>query len=407
MQRWLGAATGGLVAGLAALAVGLAPAAAASGGQVLFRLHDPRLDELSGLAAGVVSPGVVYAQNDSGDSARFFALNARSGDVVAVVHVPGAANVDWEDLAVAPDAAGTSSVWLADTGDNDRARKDVQLYRVPEPRLSAAAHGLQVHSSAAQVWRLRYPDGPHDTESLAVGPDGAAYLVTKSQSGTSEVFAVPRRSPARVATLRRVGTIRFPISGTPGPFGVPGELAATGATMSRDGRWFVVRTYTDAYAWRVRGDDVAAALRAAPTHVALPRQPQGEGICIDGTRLLLDSEGTGTPVLAVRASFLRHVTADAVAPSSSSGVAPSSSGVRPRPSPSTPPDSTSKGPGFVFLAVVVIAFALGGTVLSRRRGSRPGGGPGLGRRPRRRDQWPYTPYDPDDRGDGPDDDGNR
>ena len=32
------------------------------------------LRELSGLAAGIRSPDVVYAQNDSGDSARFFAL---------------------------------------------------------------------------------------------------------------------------------------------------------------------------------------------------------------------------------------------------------------------------------------------------------------------------------------------
>ena len=43
----------------------------------------------------------------------------RTGRLRATFRVPGATNHDWEDLAVAPDAGGTPSVWLADTGDND------------------------------------------------------------------------------------------------------------------------------------------------------------------------------------------------------------------------------------------------------------------------------------------------
>ena len=62
---------------------------------------------------------------------------------------------------------------------------------------------------------------------------------------------------------------------------------------------FVVRTYTDAYLWRVAGDDVAAALRRAPFRFALPLEQQGEGIAFDGDRLLVDSEGLASPVYAV------------------------------------------------------------------------------------------------------------
>ena len=252
---------------------------------MLYRFADARLDEASGIAVGVRSPGVDYVQNDSGDSARFFAVNATTGRTAAVVTVPGATNVDWEDLAVAPDAAGRSSVWLADIGDNDGVRSEVRVYRVDEPRIAAGGRDRRVRASRPDVWRLRYPDGPVNAESLAVTPSGTGYLVTKSLTG-SVVYRLPSSpDPDRVQTLVRVGTVP--------------ALFATGAALSRDGSTLAVRTYTDAYVWSVRGNDVAAALRRTPTRLALPAQTQGEGIAIDGDRLLVDSEGVHTAVYAV------------------------------------------------------------------------------------------------------------
>jgi len=72
----------------------------------VFRFADSRIDEASGIGVGIASPGVVYVQNDSGDAARFFAVDASTGATLAVYSVPGAQNVDWEDLAVARDARG-------------------------------------------------------------------------------------------------------------------------------------------------------------------------------------------------------------------------------------------------------------------------------------------------------------
>ena len=193
----------------------------------LFRLADSQLDEISGIAAGIRSPNVVYVQNDSGDLARFFALDKTSGRLLAQYAVPDAVNIDWEDIAVAPDAHGTPSVWLADIGDNDRQRKQIQLYRVDEPRVPMTGHDAQLAATQPDVWRLRYPDGPHDAESLAVSPTGVPYVITKSATGTSEVFAATSRNGTQ--TLRKVGTIRFHLTGTPGPFAPLGELTATGA----------------------------------------------------------------------------------------------------------------------------------------------------------------------------------
>jgi hypothetical protein len=61
----------------------------------------------------------------------------------------------------------------------------------------------------------------------------------------------------------------------------------------------VLRTYTDAYVWSIRNGDVAAALRGRPIRVALPTQPQGEGVAFDGARIVVVSEHRGSAVYAV------------------------------------------------------------------------------------------------------------
>jgi hypothetical protein len=270
--------------------------AAVTAPQPLFHLDDPRIDEASGIARGIASPGVVYVQNDSGDSARFFALDARTGATLATYTVPGATNVDWEDIAVARDRRGVSSVWIADIGDNDAARPEVRIYRVDEPHVRA---GVSEATGPPEVWRLRYPTGPTDAESLAVAPGGAAYIVTKALLGGSTVYAVPAGPGPAVQTLPAIGQVTFQLTGTPGGPNRLGQLTATGAALSSDGSVLAIRTYTDAYLWRVEHGDVAAALRGPPVRVALPAQPQGEGIAVDGRRLLIDSEGPGSAVYAV------------------------------------------------------------------------------------------------------------
>ncbi|HTZ45212.1 MAG TPA: hypothetical protein VMB79_15240 [Jatrophihabitans sp.] len=307
---------------LLAAAVVSAPSAPAPAGEpasLLFRLADSRLTELSGLAVGHRSPSVLYAQNDSGDSARFFALDRATGAVRAVCTVPGATNVDWEDLATGPDAAGVPSVWLADLGDNGGTRAEVRIYRVDEPAIGSAA---AVTTGPPDVWRLRYPDGPHDAESLVADPvRHRLYVITKALLGRSEVFAVPAAPAAgRVQAMTRVGTVRFGFTGTPGGPNVVGQLTATGAGVSADGSVLAVRTYTDAYLWPVSGGDVAGALRATPTRVPLPAQPQGEGIAVAGDALLIDSEGLGSAVYRVPLPSLRRPGASAPPPVSRTPV---------------------------------------------------------------------------------------
>src|SRR2546423_9647754 len=92
--------------GPSAVAAELSPAPSPSASDPLFRFADPRIVESSGLATSPDRDGIVYTHNDSGDVARFFAVDSR-GETVAVYTLRGATNVDWGDMASSPTPAGT------------------------------------------------------------------------------------------------------------------------------------------------------------------------------------------------------------------------------------------------------------------------------------------------------------
>ena len=66
-------------------------------------------DEISGLSASRLHPGVLYAHNDHGDTNRIFAMDPVSGEVKATLTIANAHNVDWEDICVG--TCGSVSVW--------------------------------------------------------------------------------------------------------------------------------------------------------------------------------------------------------------------------------------------------------------------------------------------------------
>lgn len=297
--------------------------AAPAGPAVLFHLSDPRIGEASGIAVGLASPGVIYVHNDGGDEARFFALDRRTGATLATYTVPGATNLDWEDMAVAPDARGVASVWLADIGDNSASRPEIAVYRVDEPHVVGSSTDVAATTAAPEVWRLRYPGTATDAESLAVSPQGIAYVFTKALSGVATVFALPPRSDvSRVQTLRPVGSVHVGFTGTAGGPNRFGQRTATGAALSRDGTMLALRTYTDAYVWQVSSSDVAAAIKTQPARLALPAQPLGEGIAFDGDRLLIDSEGAGAAVYALTLPRISAPATRTAATGAAGSVAP-------------------------------------------------------------------------------------
>jgi hypothetical protein len=242
---------------------------------------DPRLAELSGL---VVIGQRMLAMSDGGDHVAVYLLDQKCR--IVEVHTAPVDPYDPEDLAVAADR----TVWLGDTGDNRRSRPTVAL--------------IALHPDGTSgVYRMTYPDGPHDAEALLLAADGTPYVVTKELTGISGVYR-PVTPLVRGGTVRlgRVSTVHLHATGTPGgPLGPAGQVLITGGAISADGRRLALRTYTDAYVWPLTGSDVVAALMTAPQRIPLPPSPQGEAISFsaDGRSLVVGSEQLPSAVTQV------------------------------------------------------------------------------------------------------------
>ncbi|EME23706.1 hypothetical protein [Rhodococcus triatomae] len=249
------------------------------------------LTEVSGLAS---DGDRIFAIGDSGTDRTLWVLDDTCA-VTASLPVP-VTPVDVEDLALSGGA-----LWLADTGDNNRARTSIGLI------------SMDPGTGAGDRRALVYPDGAHDAEALLVGADGRPVIVTKEVLLAAGVYTVDRSIadlPEGPTTLRRAGQVRLGPTGTPGgPVPIAGSTLVTGGAVSADGRVVALRTYTDVYLFSVPDGDIVAALTGSvPIRVPMPNQPQGEAIAFtpDGD-LLSASEAVDGPLQPVQ--ILRGATA--------------------------------------------------------------------------------------------------
>ncbi len=259
--------------------------------RVDFKQDDPALIEVSGVAVVRAQPGLLWMHNDSGDTARIFAVNS-VGKIAMTVNLQGARALDWEDC----DAQG-DWVYAGDIGDNLKVRPDIQIYRFRQPRINPNKVGVELNLNPKgwQVMTLLWPDGAHNCESLAVTPDGRLLLVSKEESGLSGFYVVDKPFKDKsAATLRKIGSFQF---GLTGMF----TKLATGADFSPDGRKLVVTTYSDLYEFPLGRAFDFSSLRLVPSKEPLPPQRQCEAVCysLDGKTIYSTGEGKHQPVWEV------------------------------------------------------------------------------------------------------------
>ena len=239
----------------AALAMLLAPALAArestSGVEKIADVSHPQLGEMSGIVASSY-PDIYWVHNDSGDSARIFAMRT-NGEVVVPGYYrfvypdnspadwPGYAidnawQYDWEDIAMADGV-----LYLADIGNNDNARRDLGVYVVNEPNPMYVGK-----TRASRFIPVRYPDQEEyparlwhfDCEAVFTFK-GKLYFLTKHRQPGKALSWEPGAKLYRLDTKHtdrdNVLTLEDQHDGI---------SLATGADVSPDGNHLAVLTYT-------------------------------------------------------------------------------------------------------------------------------------------------------------------
>lgn len=245
-SQWLPcAALIAVLAGAPAAAAGTKPpvlAAACAGtleASTPGTVQGDALTEISGIAASHRNRGAYWVHNDSGDSARVFAIDP-TGATLGEFLLDGAHAIDWEDVAVAPGPgqrtrSRTWSIYAADIGDNDAARASVTVYRVPEPAVAPGGDPTARVLPGAAALTFTYPDGAHDAEALLVDPVRRDLLiVTKDLVGGRGVVYRGRADVAAGGTdvLQRVGDVSLGLG-----------RGVTGADVTWSGDTVALRSY--------------------------------------------------------------------------------------------------------------------------------------------------------------------
>lgn len=242
-----------------------------------------QLVEISGIARSQHDPDLVWVHNDSGDLPRVFALRS-DGSLQAEMRVQGAFALDWEDVTSAPGPEGQGGVlFIADTGNNLRVRKELMVYRIPEPKLKPGGTTAVLESEVATRFPFKFSDGSFDCEGLAAAPDGKALYVFTKQGRRTGVYRLPvSKEPSGAISLDRLATLEQ----TPG---------VTSADLARDGNSLVVSTGRGIYSWHRHGTASVEAMLAQPPQLLIPldKRLQLEAICHDrsGTGVFAIAEG--------------------------------------------------------------------------------------------------------------------
>jgi hypothetical protein len=247
------------------------------------------LVESSGIVASHTQPGLFWSHNDGEGGPYLFAFDA-TGKSLGRVRVTGAGIYDWEDIAIGPH----NEIFIGDIGDNNRKRKQIVVYKVPEPKASARV------TKPASAIQLRYPDGPHDAEALIVHPrTGDIYIVTKArgQDIKTSVYKAPAGAKSPVL-LKHVADLELPNQSSITL--VLGRIA--GGAVSPDGTRVVLCDYFRAYEATAPADNFDSVWKKTWRAFDIGKRSQGEAVTYrhDGKAILATSEGDTFPLIEVK-----------------------------------------------------------------------------------------------------------
>ncbi|WP_394750368.1 hypothetical protein [Spongiimicrobium salis] len=238
-----------------------------------------KLGENSGIAS--INGDTAWFIEDSGNPDKMYQVDL-NGQLLKELKVKNAKNRDWEDLA--KDSLG--NIYIGDFGNNENTRKDLVIYKVPNPEKEKGDH---ITAEAIQFFYPEQKKFPPKKSKRHFGAEaffyhqGFLYIITKNRArpfhGEAFIYKVPAKKGNHRAFL--VGSF---ISCTQ-----QGSCEITSADISPDGKKIVL--ISNRKLWLFTNFSLDNFSKGMLTTTDLPTNTQMESVCFkDNNTLWLSDE---------------------------------------------------------------------------------------------------------------------
>lgn len=212
------------------------------------------IPEASGIADSKRNPGYLWVHQDSGNPPYIY-LVKHDGTITDSVFIDGAANEDWEDMALAG-----NQLFIGDIGDNNAAYSKYRFYYFTEPALGT--HKV----SSFKIINFKYPDGAHDAEAFLVDPGTKdIYIITKREEKSKVYKLMYPQSTTSLNEAVFVTNLTF--------------NGVVSASISPNAKEIIIKTYLNLYYYtKEASQPISMALEKQPSKLDYQVELQGEAI---------------------------------------------------------------------------------------------------------------------------------
>ncbi|MEJ1221120.1 hypothetical protein [Sediminicola sp. 1XM1-17] len=203
-------------------------------GQLTFVTKLPsKISESSGVVQ--LNNSTFWSVEDHGNKDEIYQVDFE-GNLVKELEVKNAKNEDWEDLTKDPQG----NVYIADTGNNNRKRKDLTIYKIPNPDIEPGdkidAEKIDFYFSDQQNFTPKEEELQYDCEAIFYHKS-FIYLITKNRrkpfNGEARIYKVPAEK----------GNYKAEFVGSFETCEEPNTCIVTSADISPDGTKIVLLGY--------------------------------------------------------------------------------------------------------------------------------------------------------------------
>ncbi|AZQ65215.1 hypothetical protein EI427_23665 [Flammeovirga pectinis] len=158
----------------------------------------PNLEKITGIIPSQ-NKDYLWVQENKGNNPFIYLYNSKTGLQEKKVFIRGT-SIAWEDLAKSFNKDKQMSIHVADIGDPNLSRKDIQVYSFKED-------DIEDDFVAPEVKYFTYPNGPRDASAMIVNQETEEFYIFTLNKEYTEVYAISIHQKA--GKLRKIGVLPF------------------------------------------------------------------------------------------------------------------------------------------------------------------------------------------------------